>query len=48
MAWKMLRSDKIAEIVQCDNFCAYKVLSLHGSDCTCAALTFNELHDECS
>ena len=44
MAWKMLRSDKISEKVQCDNFCAYKVLSLHSDDCTCEALTFNELY----
>jgi hypothetical protein len=41
----MLRSDKIAEIMQCDNIGAGKILSLHWLDCTREALTFNELRD---
>jgi hypothetical protein len=41
----MRHSEKIGQIMQCDNIGAGKILSLHWLDCTRAALTFNELHD---
>lgn len=41
----MPRSKNMAKNMQCDNFSASKVLSLHYPDCMLATLTFNELRE---